>query len=154
MGKLKEIRKDFAELKANVKLLAEKAEKFDEIEETVKEFSTKFNDLYKNYFLPDPEITPEQIKQQEEAALEQMKGVIQSAIVDMVNKPENQKAISDFAGQFAGAMSGKGQGGWADLMTEDGQVNWGIAIQQFMNKQNKGSPVVQTTTRGRKTTAY
>ena len=154
MGKLKEIRKDFAELKENSKLLKEKVEEIEKYKQSFQELATKFNAIYDNYFLPEQEITEAEIKQQQEETVNMMKGVVRSAISDMLADPENQKNIQDFVAQFTGAMSGKGQGGWEDLMTEDGQVNWGIAMQQIQKMQNKGSPIAQTTTRGRKTTGY
>lgn len=154
MGKLKEIRKDFAEIKSNVNIMKEKVIELESFKESFQDLATKFNAIYDNYFLPDPDVTPEQIKQQEEEFANNMKLIVRGAISDMLADPENQKNIQAFAQNLTGAMSGKGQGGWADLMTENGEINWGIAIQQFMNRGNKGSPVVQNTTRGGKTTGY
>jgi hypothetical protein len=154
MGKLKEIRKDFAELKENSKLLKEKVIELENYKQGFQELATKFNAIYDNYFLPEQQISEAEIKAQQEETINMMKGVVRSAISDMLADPENQKNIQSFAQQFAGAMSGKGQGGWENVMTEDGQINWGILIEQGMKMKNKGSPVAQTTTRGRKTTGY
>lgn len=154
MGKLKEIRKDFAELKENSKLLKEKVIELENYKQGFQELATKFNAIYENYFTPEQELSEADIKAQQEETVNMMKGVVRSAISDMLADPENQKNIQTFVAQFTGAMNGKGQGGWANLITEDGQVNWGIAIQEFMKKQNTSSPVAQTTTRGGKTTGY
>lgn len=153
MGKLRNIKDRFSALEKNVNLATEKLGKFELLEEKFTALETKFNEIYDMFMTPDEEITPEQVKQQEDQALAQMESVIQSAIVKMVNKPENQKSIQDFAQGFAGAMSGKGGSGWEGIMTEGGEVNWGVAIQKFMDRNKGSTPSPPTTTR-RRTTGY
>ena len=157
MGKLKEIRKDFAELKANSELLKEKVIELEQLKETFQEIATKFNAMYDNYFLPEQEISEAEIKQQQEEVANQMKMVVRGAISDMLADPENQKAIQTFAQQFSASMTGQAGGLPFDLdgiSDKDGNIDPIKAVFMWFANKQKGDAFKGIAPTSGKTTGY
>ena len=158
MGKLRRIKEEYAELKANVKLVTEKLEKFEQLENTLLDLQTKFNEIYTIFMTPDEEVSEaDMIKQQEEVA-DQMKIVVRNAISDMINDPENQKAIQTFMGQFSASMSGQAGGLPFDLEAiSDKDGNLDLLKAGFMWLANRGKgdgAIIPQVTGGKKRTSY
>ena len=142
MGKIKEIRKRFNLLEGNVNIISEKLVEFETIIEDINRFEEKFDMLLDDLTLDEPEISEEEQKKLMEEQAELMKVMIQSAIIDLVNKPENQKALQEFVSKFRGAMTGDPMAMGFDiesLMDKDGYVDpLKAALVWFTNRQ-KGS---------------
>lgn len=81
------------------------------------------------------EMEEEQKAMQEQIA-QQMEVTIQNALISLVNKPENQKSIMDFANQFSQGMQGKGS--LANMVDADGNPNWWAMFERFMQSKGMG----------------
>ena len=137
---LTEIKVETELLKENFNLLTEKLEVY---EKTISEYQEKFDILFNFFTAEEEQPTAAEIEQQQKEAQEQMTAVIQNAFVNMVNKPENQKAINDFVNSIlsqatGGAMGGPAIGGWDQLTNEDGSLNIGFAIGKFLESRTPG----------------
>ena len=97
---------------------------------------------------PEEELSEAEQKTMMEEQGEQMKAIIQGAIIDMINKPENQEALQKYIGQFMQGVSGASAGGevfgmgWDKLTNQDGELDLVKAAFAFFNQRGKGAEKV------------
>lgn len=145
MGKIKEIKNRFESLEQNTNLISAKLVEFDSFKEDMTDLQEKFNQIYELFTQEEEEISEEEQKKLMEEQMEQMKGIVQGAIIDMINKEENQKAIQEFVGQFMQGVSGAGSGvdvfgmGFDQLTNKDGELDLMKALFAFIGQKGKGT---------------
>ena len=142
MGKIRKIKTRFESLEQNVNLVSEKLVEFDSFKEDMTTLHEKFNHVYELFTTEEEELSEEEQKKLMEEQLEQMKAMVQGAIIDLVNKPENQKALQEFVSQFRGAMSGDPMSMGFDMdsiMDKDGYVDPLKAALVWFTNRTKGS---------------
>ena len=128
---------------ANV-ILNTMSTKLEELELFITRFNSfeeKFQIIFEFMVEENTEPTAEDIQKMQEMekeVQEQMKVTIQNALLDLVNKPENQKAIMEFANQFSQGVQGKGQ--LAGMVDADGNPNWFGMAEKFLSGRNMGVP--------------
>jgi len=114
MGKLKRIKQRFLALEEKVNLASEKLASLESFQTDMIDLKGKFDILFEMFTAQQSEeMTPEEIKEQEEAIKENMemiKTMVQQAIIEMLAKKENQEAIHAFASQFTASMTGQAGG--------------------------------------------
>ena len=128
----------------------------DSIQNEVSSFKEDFKEIKEVLFY---EPSPEEIKEQEKAAQEQidnMKMIVRGAISDMLEDPKNQENIKQWVDQFMGGVSGAQQGqdifgmGWDQLTNKDGELDWMKAAFALFNqkKGSSSSPITSSGTKG------
>ena len=142
MGKIQKIKTRFESLETNVNLISAKLVELDQFKEDMSTFQEKFDHIYELFTQEEEELSEEEQKKMVEEQVEQMKGMVQSAIIDLVNKPDNQKALQEFVSQFRGAMSGDPMAMGFDMdsiMDKDGYVDPLKAALVWFTNRTKGS---------------
>lgn len=141
-------REKLEEISLEAKGINEKLNSFTVFIEDFDKIKEQVNILFEFMVEENTEPTATEIKEMEEAQAkvqkeiaEQMEITIQNALINLVNKPENQTAITNFANQFSQGMQGKGQ--LSGIMLEDGSVNWVAALEKFMSGRGVGQPQLQ-----------
>ena len=145
-------REKLEEISLEAKQINEKFNKVDAFIDDFEKIKGQINVLFEFMVEENTEPTAEEIKEMEEqakAVQEQMETTIQNALINLVNKPENQKSIMDFAEQFSQGLQGKGS--LANLVDADGNPNWVAMIEKLMSNrgmggqpQLQGQPAAQT----------
>ena len=121
-------------------------EKLEELDLFISRFNVveyKIQVIFDTFVVEDIEPTAQEIAEQEkqmkeaqEQISQQMEITIQNALINLVNKPENQKAIMDFAEQFSQGMQGKGQ--FSGMVDADGNPNIMAIIEKLMSNRGMG----------------
>lgn len=143
IGKFK--REKLEEINLEAKQINEKLNKVDSFMEDFDTIKEQVNVLFSFMVEENTEPTIEERKEMEEQQAkmqkeiqEQMEQSIQNALINLVNKKENQEAIMNFANQFSQGMQGKGA--LAGFVDAEGQPNWAGIIEHFMKSRGMGQP--------------
>lgn len=140
-------REKLEEINLEAKAINEKLNKVDEFIVDFDKIKEQINILFDFMVEENTEPTAQEIAEQEkqmkeaqEQIAQQMEVTIQNALINLVNKPENQKSIMEFANQFSQGLQGKG--GMAGMVNAEGNPDW-LGIFEYFAKGKGGQPQLQ-----------
>ena len=125
--KLEEIQLEIESFKEKINLLESFIVDFNSFKDEVSLFMTKFDNLLEEIFPEEEPLTEEDLKKQQEEQLKQFEEVIAAAIMNILNKPENQAAIEQFIMSFQAGPSAF--------------QNMGIPMENLLNKEGELDPL-------------